>query len=60
MSRSRRKSKYSGSEYWSKRPGTKKSSDPGKDAKKLNGRLERIEGKKAIAKELRDDRSAEE
>jgi hypothetical protein len=56
MSRSRRKGgKGPGYEYWSKRPGTKKDNNPGKDAKKLNSRMERIEGKKKIRQELEDD-----
>ena len=56
MSRTYRKgSKSPGTEYWSKRPGTKKNNNPGKDAKRLNSRMERIEGKKKIKKELEDD-----
>jgi len=56
MSRTTRKgSKGPGHEYWSKRPGTKKAQSPGKFAKKLNVRLERLEGKKTIKKELEDE-----
>lgn len=52
MSRTYRKGeKGPGYEYWSKRPGTKKAQDPGKYAKKVNHRLERIENKKVIRKE---------
>lgn len=54
MSKTKKGSKGMGHDYWSKRPGTKKNSNPGKDAKKLNVRLERIEGKKRI-KEGRDE-----
>jgi hypothetical protein len=55
MSRTKKKgSKGIGYEYWSKRPGTKKASDPGKFSKKLNSRLERIDGKKIIKEELKD------
>lgn len=46
MSRTFKNSKGPGYEYWSKRPGTKKAQEPGKFSKKLNARLERIEGKK--------------
>lgn len=48
MSKTKKDKKRPGYEYWSKRPGTKKASSPGKYAKKLNHRLERIEGKKQI------------
>ena len=54
MSRSKKKSKSPGYEYWSKRPGNKKNNNPGKDAKKLNSRMERIEAKKIIKKEKED------
>lgn len=54
MSRSRKGSKGPGYDYWSKRPGTKKASDPGKYAKKINHRLERIEGKNASKDGLKD------
>lgn len=47
MSRSRKGDKGCGFEYWSKRPGTKKTGgSPGKFSKKYTHRLERIEGKK--------------
>jgi len=52
MSRSKKGDKGPGHEYWSKRPGTKKAQDPGKYAKKVNSRLERIEGKKKIKEDL--------
>lgn len=54
MSRSKRNkgAKSPGYEYWSKRPGTKKAGGPGKFAKKLNTRLERIEDKKLEVSEL--------
>lgn len=56
MSRTHRKGgKGPGHDYWSKRPGTKKSDDPGKFSKKLNVRLERIENKKVVKKESEDD-----
>lgn len=51
MSRSKKKGKGPGSEYWSKRPGTKKANSPGKFAKKVNKRLERIESKKLVKEE---------
>lgn len=54
MSRSKKSGKGPGAEYWSKRPGTKKASDPGKYSKKINHRLERIEDKKKIRKEIED------
>lgn len=54
MSKTKKGSKGIGYDYWSKRPGTKKNSNPGKDAKRLNARMERIEGKKRI-KEGRDE-----
>jgi hypothetical protein len=50
----RRGEKGAGEEYWSKRPGTKKAQDPGKYAKRINHRLERIENKKKIKEELKD------
>ena len=47
MSRTFRKGgKGPGEEYWSKRPGNKKTREPGKFAKKINNSLERLEGKK--------------
>lgn len=56
MSRTYRKgSKGPGYEYWSKRPGTKKDGNPGRDAKRLNRRLERLESKKKIKREKNDD-----
>lgn len=54
MSRSKKSSKGPGSEYWSKRPGTKKVNSPGKFAKKINTRLERIESKKKVAEGLEE------
>lgn len=51
MSRSRKGKKGPGYEYWSRRPGSKKMLAPGKDAKKLNTRLERIQGKKEAKEE---------
>jgi hypothetical protein len=55
MSRTYRKGgKGPGEEYWSRRPGTKKVADPGKYAKKVNHRLERIEKKKTIRHERED------
>jgi hypothetical protein len=51
MSRTKKGKKGPGHEYWSKRPGTKKAQDPGKYAKKINHRLERIEGKKQCKSE---------
>lgn len=46
MSRSKKGSKGPGYDYWSKRPGSKKFTSPGKFGKKVNKRLERIEDKK--------------
>lgn len=55
MSRSKKGGKPPGYNYWSKRPGTHKGGmDPGKFSKKLNARLERIEGKEEIKKELEE------
>ena len=56
MSRTKKQKKAPGYEYWGKRPGTKKlGGSPGKDAKKLTHRLERLEGKKVIKKQLKDE-----
>lgn len=52
MSRTKKSKKGPGYEYWSKRPGSKKCTDPGKFGKKVNKRLERIEAKKSIDKNL--------
>ena len=49
MSRSRKKGKSPGNEYWSKRPMS--GSPPSKWAKKRTHRLERIESKKIVKKE---------
>ena len=55
MSRTKKGKKQPGYDYWSKRPGTHKGGmDPGKSSKKLNSRLERIEGKEEIKKQLDD------
>lgn len=53
MSRTKKKQKPPGYEFWSKRPmSNKHGADPGKITKKRTHRLERIEGKKEIKKEL--------
>lgn len=55
MSRTKKGKKGPGYEYWSRRPGTRKGGmDPGKYSKKLNARLERIEGKEEIEKQIED------
>jgi hypothetical protein len=48
MGKTKKGKKGAGHEYWSKRPGTKKNNNPGKDAKKLNAKLERLQGKKRL------------
>lgn len=56
MSRTYRKGgKGPGYEYWSRRPGNKNGGSPGKETKKRTHRLERIEDKKIVKKETRDD-----
>jgi hypothetical protein len=55
MSRTRKGNKSPGYDYWSKRPGSRKASSPGKFAKKLNHRLERLEGKKQVKKGKEDE-----
>ncbi len=53
MSRTKKGTRSPGSEFWSKRPGSNKcGSGPGKTAKKETHRLERLEGKKQIRKDL--------
>lgn len=57
MSRSTKKSKSPGFEYWGKRPLSRNhGANPGKETKKLTHRLERIEGKQQIKKALKDDK----
>ena len=46
MSRSKKGKKSPGTDYWSKRPGTKKVDGPGKLGKKVNKRMERAIDKK--------------
>ena len=54
-SKSSHSSKGPGYEYWSKRPGTDKGAQsPGRWSKKVNVRLERIQGKNQIKKQLED------
>lgn len=47
MSRSRKKSKGPGYEYWGKRPGPR---DPGKENKKITHRMERAKKQQEISR----------
>lgn len=52
MSRTKKKRKAPGYEYWSRRPGSRNhGSEPGRHSKKLTHRLERLEAKKEIKKQ---------
>ena len=53
MSRTKKGKKGPGYDYWSRRPTPITS--PGRASKKLTHRLERIEGKKKIKKESKDE-----
>lgn len=53
MARTKKGAKSPGYDYWSKRPTPDMS--PGRPAKTMTHRLERIENKKIIKKELKDD-----
>lgn len=50
MSRTKKKSKAAGTEYWSRRPGNKDGGPTGKTAKKFTHRRERQKGR-----QLKDD-----
>lgn len=52
MSRTTKKKKAPGTEYWGKRPGNKGGQSPGKRAKSLTKSKERMIKKKIIRKEV--------
>ena len=54
MSRTKHNSKKPGYDYWTARPGNHGSQGYGPDVKKHTHRLERIEDKKEIKKQLDD------
>jgi hypothetical protein len=54
MSRSRKGSKGPGYDYWTPRPGNNGCQGYGPDVKRRTHRLERIQDKKIIKKELED------
>jgi hypothetical protein len=60
MSRSKKKKKKPGYEYWSKRPISRNcGANPGKETKNQTHRLERLEAKKQIKQGLKDDEEKE-
>lgn len=60
MSRTKKGKKPPGAEYWGKRPIARNhGANPGPETKKLTHRMERIEGKNQIKRELKDESDAE-
>lgn len=56
MSRTVKGKKGVGYEYWSKRPVSRNcGANPGRESKKRTHRLERLEGKKEIRKQLKEN-----